>query len=58
MNNNNFLKSGVLSTIKLRKNAKIVISNQNKPKANLKLAKTVNISINYNSNKTYKIVNH
>ncbi len=58
MNNNKFLKSSLFSTIKLRKNAKIVISNQNKPKLNLKLAKTVNININYNSNKEYKIVNN
>ncbi len=56
MNNQKFVKSNILNTIKVNRNKKINVSNQtNKQEKNIKLAKTVNI--NFNTIKEYKIYN-
>ncbi len=58
MNNKKFVKSGILNTVKVASNRKINISNQiNKQEKHIKLAKTVNININFNQLKEYKICN-
>ncbi len=55
---NNFLKSNLLNSIKVRNNSTIKISNQDNNKKEIKLAKKVKININYTTQNQYKISNN
>lgn len=55
---NNFLKSNLLTSIKVRNNSTIKISNQDSHKKAIKLAKKVKINISYTSQNQYKICNN
>ena len=55
---NNFLKSNLLNSIKVRNNSTIKISNQDSHKKEIKLAQKVKININYTTKHQYKISNN